>query len=70
MHSITLGRAGVYRVLAGVVLAAVFGGLAGASVSLLSGHPPVMVGLSYSLAGICGVLAFLCQVLTSGRRLG
>ena len=53
--------------LPGVVLSAVTGGWLGALVAILSGHPPVVTLLFYSLAGFCGVLAFLCQALSAGR---
>lgn len=54
--------------LPGVVFSAVTGGSLGLLASVLSGHPPVVTLLSYSLAGCCGVLAFLCQALSVGQR--
>lgn len=56
--------------LPGVVLSAVTGGSLGLLASVLSGHPPVVTLLSYSLAGCCGVLAFLCQALSAGQGVG
>lgn len=55
-------------VLTGIVLSAVAAGWLGAAVSILSGNPPAVSLLFYSLAGCCGVLAFIWQALSAARR--
>lgn len=54
--------------LTGIVLSAVAAGWLGAAVSILSGNPPAVSLLFYSLAGCCGVLAFIWQALSAARR--
>ncbi|MEZ5798325.1 MAG: hypothetical protein R3D63_13045 [Paracoccaceae bacterium] len=55
--------------LAGFVLSAIFWGGAGLSVAMLSGHPPLIALLYYSLAGFCGVLLFALQVVSNSPRI-
>ena len=49
--------------LAGVVLSSVLAGSFGFVLSLLSGNPPVVSLLLYSMAGVCGVLAFVWRAM-------
>jgi uncharacterized membrane protein YuzA (DUF378 family) len=56
-------------VLAGITVSAVSGGSVGIVISVLSGHPPAMSLLFYSLAGCCGVLAFLWQAMAAQHRI-
>jgi hypothetical protein len=44
-------------------------GVVSLTVSVLSGHPPVIALLLYSLAGICGMLAFAWQAILAEERL-
>lgn len=54
--------------LAGIVLSSVLAGSFGFVVSMLSGHSPVLSLLLYSLAGVCGVLAFVWWAMSAEGR--
>ena len=59
----------MFKVLTGSLLSAVTGGSLGAIVAILSGHPPLVTLMFYSLSGICAVLAFLCHALAAPQRI-
>ena len=65
MTAITMGFGSV---LAGVVLSSVLAGSFGVVMSILSGHPPVLSLLLYSLSGVCGALAFVWRALVNEDR--
>ncbi len=60
---------GKETVLAGVILSAIMAGSFSLAISILSGHPPLVSLLIYSLSGSCGILAFVWQAMLAENRL-